>query len=327
MKTKVSAVIFAVFAIFLLIGAVNVYCVNHGDYSASASLNGDAIGYTVSGPDTNYLYSVYSNTDMPDRIYLYLDDGYRAEYNDQFVQSEFLTVMKQMLERRNYSSIEFADAEKLRTVMTDPDNAVFFVSGALPDTVYNSDRTGLFVDWMNNGGTVYWTGPELGRYISTKTEVKDLGIGLFNGCVNSDFDPLKAFAYDESTMFEYTQARIDGTAYALTKNYPDSLCLAYTDSTYSTLSVAKLGTGNAFIFGGNIAVTLNVSQDVTDRTCTADVIISGLTYRSEGLDHGTGTLKGTVSGRTADIGAETSISIVISVGAPATTWSKAIKIN
>ena len=89
--------------------------------------------------------------------------------------------------------------------------------------------------------------------------------------------------------------------------------------------MAKVLGGNITVFGGNVSVTKNVSQVVTDRTCCADVVICGLTYQSEGLDHGTGTLKGSLSSNTGkDVSAAVNKVFFITVGEPASNWSKTI---
>ena len=319
----------AVFVIVMSVGAYNVYWNDDGSYNASASMNADGtVSFTLSGPDTNYSYSVFSNTKIPDKLYLYYDDSYRSDFNDQYTQKEFLTVLQSMLERRGMSST-FVNANELVTVMDDHDSAVFFVSGALPDTVYDGNTAGTspFVKWMTNGGTVYWTGPEIGRYISTHDAVTDHEKGFFDGDVlisDADYE----YAYNQSDMFQYTQLRYDDCMYGLRADRADSRPLSYiSDGGYSSVSVAKVLGGNVTVFGGNVSVTKNVSQVVTDRTCCADVVICGLTYQSEGLDHGTGTLKGSLSSNTGkDVSAAVNKVFFITVGEPASNWSKTIRL-
>ena len=326
MRPSAMSVILVLLSVFLLIGCIFVYHNGGGDYQASAEMNSDGkISYSLSGNATEYRYSVFSDTSLPDKLYLYLDGSYASEFNNHYIQSEFFGVLKQMLERRNYSSVEYVDADGLIAVMNEYGSAVFFVSGALPDTIYDGDvNDSLFKTWMENGGKVFWSGPEIGRYVSTKNGVIDKGTGFFGGNVNNDKDSL--YGYDESEMFRYTEIRNDDCLYGLKKDQADSIAISFvSDNGYSTLSVAKMFNGNITVFGGNIATTENVSQVLLDRTYCADTIIYGLTYQSEGLDCGNGVIKDGVSSITnIDVSSYSNRMFFISVGQNASEWSKSI---
>ena len=322
MRASAEITLLALFTAFILIGCVCVYHNGCGDYQATASLNGDGtVSYTISGPADEYRYSVFSDTSVPEKVYLYLDSSYASDFNNYYAQSEFFGVIKQMLERRGCTSVGYVDAQGLKDVMADCDSAVFFVSGTLPDTVYNDPADSLFKTWMENGGTVYWTGPEIGRYVSTSTGVTDFGKGFFDGNVNTDGS---VYGYNESEMFRYTGMRNDDCLYGLRADQPDSKVLSFvSDDGYSSVSVAKLFNGNVTVFGGNIATTENVSQVLLDRTCCADLLICGLTYTSEGLDHGSGKVSGSVSSVT-NTGVSPGDLFFIAVGPNASDWSRGI---
>ena len=325
MKPDATVMILVIISIFIAIGCVFVYCNNGDGYQASAKLESDGtVSYTLTGNPTEYRYSVFSNTSLPSKLYFFLDDSYPAFFNGHYVQSEYFSVMKQMLERRNYTSVYYVDTNGLADAMSQPDVGIFFVTGALPDAVMDD---GSFQDWMENGGTVYWTGPEIGRYVLTKDGIVDLEKGFFDGNVNENEESV--YAYNESEMFRYTQTRYDDCLYSLRADQPDSLCVSYTsDDGYSSISVARLFNGNAFVFGGNIATTGKVSQVLSDRTCCADLIICGLTYESQGLEYGKGSMKNGIESRTdVDTSAYSGRLFFISVGTNLSNWSKSIELN
>lgn len=326
-KLNATIAVFAAFALLLAGGGLYVYFCN-GGYSSDAHMNADGrIDYTISGPASVYGCSVFSDTDVPDRIYLYYDAGYKSDFNNAYEQKEFLDVLASLLERRGIST-SFANAAELVGVMSNPNNAVMFVSGALPDTVYDGTLSSPFVTWMNAGGTVYWSGPEIGRYISTGSNITDLVTGFFAGDVCPD-DKDKMYAYTESEMFRYTQARYDDCAYGLKADLANSKPLSYISKDgYSSISVAKLFNGNITVFGGNVALTENVSQVLTDRTVCADLLTCGLTYQSQGLERISGSINGRVSATTAvDVSAYSDVLIWMSTGVPATEWGKSIAVN
>lgn len=329
MKVTPAYVILAVFAAVMVFGAYYVYYNDDGSYEASAEFNDDGtVTYSVSGPASTYTYSVFSDTKLSERLFLYYDDSYMSDFSDHYIQKEFFQVLKSMLERRGLTA-EFADADDLVGIMEHQDYAVFFASGALPDTIYDgrTDGDSLFVRWMSNGGTVFWTGPEIGRYVSTQSDVVDHGTGFFGGEVNSS-EENNEFAHNLSDMFLYTQLRYDDCRYGLKADRADSLPLSFiSEDGYSSVSVAKVLGGNVTVFGGNVATTDIVSQVVTDRTCCADTIICGLTYESKGLDHGKGVVKGSTSAVTGiDVSGFSGAMFRIIVGEPASHWSKAIDI-
>lgn len=326
-KLKVVTLVFVLFAVFFAAGAVYVYCNNDGSYNGEAYMNDDGtISYRIEGPSTNYGCSVFSETETHDGVYLYIDDSYKEFYNTKYVQNEYFNVLKSMLERRG-ATVHYANSTELVDVMGNGKNAVVFVTGALPDTVYDGTSSCIFNEWMDEGGTVYWSGPEIGRYVLHKDGVDDLGVGFFHG--NVDSDDMKKFAYNPSPMFECTQMRYDNCAFGLSKDHPNSRPLAYiSDEGYCSVSVAKYLNGNITVVGGNMAVLDNVSQDVTDRTTVADLIVNGLTYRSEGLEHRNGSLVNSVSSRTTkDVSSYHDVSIWLTCGDPASHWSKCIRIN
>lgn len=325
MKITAISAILVVFLVFTSIGCVFIYFGNGGNYQASASLTDNGtVSYSLSGDATQYRYSVFSDTSLPDKIYFYLDDSYPVFLNDYYTQSEFFSVMKQMLERRGYSSVDYVDTENLPIVMEQPNIGIFFITGALPDIVVDD---GSFCEWMENGGTVYWTGPEIGRYVLTKDSLVDNEKGFFDGNVNNDEESI--YAYNETEMFTYTEMRYDDCLYGLKVDQPNSLCVSYcSEEGYSSVSVAKLFNGNAIIFGDNIAATNKISQVLSDRTCCADLIICGLTYSSHGIDYGHGSMKGSINANTVvDTSSFSKKMFFISVGTNLSNWSKSIDLD
>ena len=318
MKVKFEYAIFAVFAVLLVIGCWNVYFNEHQSYGVS--LNGD--GFTVTGPPSEYRYSVYSDTDVPDKLYLYLDERYPSDLNSYYQQSEFLGVLKKMLEDRGMKDIQYVDADSLKDVLTG-DCAVFFVSGNLPDTVYDGTDTCIMVQWLKTEGKVFWTGPEFGRYVASTNGITDLGEGLFGGKVCSEKDK---YGYTHSEMYQYTTVRLDDCTYGLSTDIPDSLPLGYvTDDGYSAVSVAKLYASSVTVFGGNIAATETVLEVLTDRTYCSEIVVSGLTYQSKGLTHGSGSLNGSANvGLDLDLTLYTSASLSVFTGEPASNWGRTV---
>lgn len=316
---KTVCVILAVFIVFAGIGAAFVYFNGHGGYSASIKVDNGNVSFSVSGTDSELRYAVFSETSVPSHIYLYLDEGYASEFNTNYQQKEFFNVLKSMLERRNYTAVSFCNAQQLAEMMSSGEkSAVFFVSGAMPNTVSND----LFKRWMSSGGTVYWAGPEIGRYVSTHEKVVDSGKGYFDGRVNDK----EGYAYTQSEMFRGTNLRYDVCDYGLSLDVENSLPLGYVNDKYSAVTAVKLFGGNAIIYGGNIANSKNISHELMDRTSCADLLICGLTFESSVVSCGSGKVSDGTFNAGSVAGCKNAL-LFIGVGSPATSWSIAKQVS
>ncbi len=321
MKDRAVAVIIILFVISLIIGEAYVYLNGHNGHEVSAEITSDGhIAYEITGSASEYRYAVFTETKNIDVLYLYFDENHKYDPVETGAQKEFFSVISQMLEKRGVRT-EYTDSEKLRDVMSDPKSSVFVISGALPDTVYG--KSSVFEEWMTAGGTLYWSGPEVGRYVSSSDGIQDSGKGYFGGDV---CDVPETYGHRASKMQEYTRTLYYGCLYGLKADRSDSKPLSFISKDgYSSVSVSKLLGGNITVFGGDITKTVTVSQDVTDRTCCADLIVCGLTYKSEGLETGHGTSPGMAYGVTdAVVTGKNDVAFFISTGSPASDWSKCI---
>ena len=69
-----NRVILAILTVFLLAGCAVIYCVDNDDYTATVNTDSGGVDYTISGfMPCDYTFKVYSNTDVPDRLYFYYD--------------------------------------------------------------------------------------------------------------------------------------------------------------------------------------------------------------------------------------------------------------
>ncbi len=319
---RVSTVTVALFAAVLIIGGAYVYLGSSGSHDCHAEITSDGkISYELTGSASEYRYSVFSDTKNVSTVYLYLDEDHVHDPVSTGSQKEFLSVISKMLEKRGVHT-EYADSQGLRNVMKDSDSVVLMISGALPNTVYG-DST-VFEEWMTAGGTIYWAGPEIGRYVSTLDGLKDLGKGYFDGNVCNAPD---TYGKTASDMLEYTGTIYYDCSYGIKADLPNTKSLSFiSDDGYSSVTVSKLFNGNVTVFGGDITESKQVVGDVTDRTCCADLIVCGLTYKSEGLDAGHGTTDGKATGVTSvSVTGKTGVAFFICTGTPASDWSKCIR--
>ena len=185
-KSDKPAVIIAVALLaIILIGEVIVYTSDYTDYSAEAGLEGDSLGYQVSA-DGSKTYSVVVNDngtyDGIDRLYIYFDESYPANYEDVDVsigaqaldQKYYLEQVVNLLKPRNFHDITYVDAEQLADALAGDlasdgcgTAGLLVISGVLPDTVYTGNADDAIFQWMSGGGSLYWLGNLIGECYAT----------------------------------------------------------------------------------------------------------------------------------------------------------------
>lgn len=313
-----NRMILAISCIVLLAGCALIYCFNNDDYKANVEFESGEIRYTLDGfLPCDYTCKVYSNTDVPERLYFYYDEGY-IHYYDHNSQKRFFTDMERVLKARDYSSIQYIDAVELKTLIDDPANAIkseiIFVSGSIPDTIYNDTEMRL-TEWMDNGGAVMWSGPEIGLYVSHTNGYAQAENGrILKGHVNDGTEQREESISELGLATGFT--RWKSTMFGLEKDYPGSTCLSVCSKDYSSFSVMEYSNGRMFIMGGNLSDTV-----LPMHTSLAEIIICGITENttvkySETFKKGYGGASGTIQSVSAGD------TFLLTVGKPYSSWAR-----
>ena len=313
-----NKMILAISCVILLAGCGVIYCFNNNDYSVSFEPSGDEVRYTLRGfMPCDYSYRVYTNTDVSDKLYFYYDDSYSHYYKNEY-QKKFFDRMETVLKARDYSSMEYVDAAGLKILIDNTDDAsglmIMIVSGSIPDIIIEAGESTIFTKWMANGGSVFWAGPEIGKYISHKNSYDISETGRpFEGHVN---DGTKQ---DIKTITEIGQVTGFSLAncidFGLEKNYPGSVCLSTCSSNYSSSSVMKYGNGRLFMIGGML-----VDSVLPIHTALAEILMCGINEdtvikSSESFSKGYGDTSGTIKALSGDI-------LILNIGKPYSAWAR-----
>lgn len=217
----------------------------------------------------------------PSKVYVYYDDRYGI--SEDYCSTETYDDMLIELAIRNVDA-EGVDADSLKTLM-ECENAsgfaVVFITGAIPDTVYSGSTDDLFFRWFDKGGSVYWVGPSIGKYVAnsdgTTTEINSWQ-GLFFGEGTINDGGFKEFAKKRvSDICLSLCLRSSAVPYGLSAQIPDSLELSFVnESDYSASSVVKFRNGQIGVVGAPFSDA--------SRTDLSQMIASGLTYDCEIID-------------------------------------------
>lgn len=280
------AVILSVVCAIMVAGAAVAYCFQ-SDTSFSVTGNDDGtVSIRASGmlPE-EVTYRLLSDTEVPDRIYMYLDEDYTGDLVSYRDQNRYLSSFMNLLSERGYRTAELVDAKRLALIVSDPSSAsgsaVLFASGAIPETVYPSDSENMMEDWLDNGGTVYWAGPDMGRFRATSDgkTVEVPGGGVFGDGINVGPDePCRVFeTSDISEVMGFTDCYAD---FGLKRDYLGSKVLGLYDE-YSSLSVVPVSAGRMYVLGERFS-----NLEVEQIYAFADIVVCGITENTSVKDSG-----------------------------------------
>lgn len=294
----------------ILIGEVYLCTFNAGNtYSADSSLSPGKMSYSVhSGISNTYDVVMSDNGDFrtATEFYLYYDSGYGSKLNDvtqpigakKLDQEYYVSQLIHQLKNRGVEVTKLNASElggRLAGDITAGNcvKGLIVLSGALPDTVYQGNSTDRIFQWIDAGGSLYWAGNLLGAYYSTQSGVSTVAgdyQNMFFGvsdCMTAEKDR----AYDDITSNDYRYALSlmnNSVKYSLKQGMvSDSLSIGYQQDGYSSIVLAKHGSGMICVVGGDY------SND--QRADLAQVIASHVCYKSTILAHASGTVtRGTV---------------------------------
>lgn len=296
----------------LLIGEVLTYSGGDG-YGAEVSRTSDGIQWTATASGTNtYNVLAFDNGTFSasETIYFYLDEsfGHTSQQGNLPVGSKELTPeyylqqLEKELDYRGAPTVKYVDADGLADVLSAVSNAsktsLVMVSGSVPDTVYGDSN--ILLDWIHNGGTLYWAGGPIGTKLShrdrTAEDVPD-GTKIFLGsdCSNKEKrDGNNAGMVDERVdggLSEHLGLRSNCVLYGIDSSLLEQdgyLSLGYTDGVYSSITLIRSGMGQICIFGG----------DLTNyqRYDMSQIIASGICWCSNEIGYAAGTVSGSRSG-------------------------------
>ncbi|MGN1045357.1 MAG: hypothetical protein ACI4Q9_05325 [Candidatus Methanomethylophilaceae archaeon] len=200
-------------------------------------------------------------------VIVYYDSNY-ASFTPRDNELESIDLLRTNLNQRGIG-MTIADANELRVQMEgcmasgDHSKALLFLSGSLPDTIYDpSSSSDTIREWLTSGGVVYWYGAPIGKYIAVGQSLEKVN--------TSDvlFFNVEGVSRDDTNSSDHTSAVVcdDGEAEALglfissckfglrTASIPDSLCMGVIDEegfTSVTLSKYHGGSGMIVSIGGN----------------------------------------------------------------------------
>ena len=273
---RADYIVLVIAALLLTGGAIAAYTYNPDiGFDAYADEDGNTTIEITGTFPAEVAYRVLSGTHVPDRIYILLDEKYPglAGYRDQ---RKALTTFVDMLSNRGYDNTEIIDSKKLAQIISDPavaaSSGLMMTGGAIPSNIYPDDSSNGVLTWISNGGTLYWSGPDIGMYRDTGTECVKTGSSYFGTAMNCqiDKDYLVSDASDVAEFMEFSDKHAE---YGLSAGYsanPTRIMGLFGD--YSSLSVTGIDSGRVYLFGAYFD-----RYDIENMTAIADMVVCGIT--------------------------------------------------
>ena len=296
-RTRNALAVIAVFVVVMMIGQSMIYVASPYHCDMTLTRSGSSVDVAV---DTNYSLEYTINSLRSDSMsgvdsyVVYYDDAYPVK-GDRAVISDAIKRLQLCFSNDN-CSLEKIDASELQSLMSVKDTsiAVVFMTGAMPEEIYDGTASSPIFGWLAEGGVMYWLHEKLGAtYAEKEGELVDVEDpdGLFfrnSSVINTSRDQVftknlveGSLTYRMGIYYGETTNGVDCSL--LTSPY---LALDYNDGVYSAVTLIKYvdGAGVIGVFGGNLkyeAVPTSAMASV------AQTIVSKLSYDTILVDYST----------------------------------------
>ena len=304
-KDRIVIISIALCAI-VMFGELMAY--GHGPfhYDAEVTWNGDEMEYTVSSSTAEtFSLILMDNGDVkaPEKLYIYINDSHDRFFDDALSKGNIFNANQQhsakqialSLAVRGFTNVEVLhEADLFEILNNDPlsgsPRGLLVMSYSLPSSVYNGNPDCPLIKWIENGGSLYWTGSEIGKFYHTEDELIQVTNNqlLFFGwnCVNTQGFDMANSVLDSNGLTHALSLKSNRVMYALNVDgLANSISLGFSEGGYSSISLVQKGAGMICVIGGwNMIPNKydDISQVISSGiTCTTTVakIIEGEVIR------------------------------------------------
>ena len=259
---KLPMFILAGVCLILLIGQGISYYIPSGGSSISTTVDGYSVNYSVDPSAPFQCTEIHlRNADGPSKYYVLIDDSYRTAIDSNSV-APTLYFLKETFDRCPGLSLESKNATEIKALIDSGthDFGMIVFTGAIPEVLYNGTMASPLIQWIDNGGYLIWSGDMFGRLVSTAdgvNEVPDYHTLVSTALFGAEY------VFNTSGETSYGQQRLNpdltgaagmyfaNTTYGIdtAKLTVPNQSLGYTDGTFSSVSVMRIGTGTLCCFG------------------------------------------------------------------------------
>lgn len=298
-QTRNALLVIAIFASIILIGQSMIYVANPYHCDMRVERIGSEVEVQI---DTNYSLGYTINSLRTDSM-SYIE-SYAIFYDESYPVNGDLAAILDAIKRlqlcfsNDNTPTSIINATDLQKMMSDgkKSTAILFMTGTLPEDVYNGSSSSLILTWLENGGVMYWLHGKLGTsYAQRDGELKYVEDSdqLFFGN-NNVINGFTDHVFTKNLVDDSLTYRL-GIYYGETTNGVDCsrltspyLALDYNDGTYSAVTLIKYFNGDGIIgvFGGELKYE---GVPTSSMASVAQTIVSKLSYDTTLIDYRTGS--------------------------------------
>lgn len=259
--------------IVVAVGGISIYFINPYSYDADVIIDVDEAEYSIDVSDpSEYNVLVLDNFDIPlIKRLIICSDG-----------SDYSARVKAQLNIRGFYNVDIVDPEDLSYAMNgDPSGrAVLIPQGPFPEEIYSGNPDDTLLEWLGEGGSVYWFGylPDEG-YSDDYLSLLELSNESF--CTVQDGNVRRSNELCTQLCFR----NID-VMYGLRSDIGTPISYI-SESNFSAITVMKVREGTMVVLGGG--------QSSENSSDIAQVIASGITYGTELIGYDSGIVRNTIS--------------------------------
>lgn len=285
----------------VILGEVFTYGINVHSYDSNAYISPPGtLNYSVSskGSDAYSVVLMDRHDAKPvKKVYIYADENYDSCYKkahdmchhiSHVEQKHHAEQMQKLLKIKGFKDATIVDSEKLCNVLREDiektncsGHGLIVSSFSLPFDIYHGCPNDLLFKWIDNGGYLYWSSSEIGRFYykdSKINEVKDYDTLFFGSkCINVSETERATSVIDNKFQEAFTLTNT-GLKFALKTdaipNSSNSLSIGYKENGYSSIAFVKHNNGMICVIG-------TMSEHLPMREDTTQIISAGITYDTE----------------------------------------------
>ena len=255
------------------IGGISIYFLNPYSYDSEVIINDDNVEYSfdVSNP-IEYNILIMDNFGLtPTESLIICSDG--SDYSER---------VKAQLKVRGFNNVKIVDSENLLDAMlaeAPVGRAILIPQGPIPEEIYSGGPNDPLLEWLDAEGSVYWFGylPNEGydpNYLSL------LGLPEESFCTVSDGNVTRS--HDLCTQLCF---RSSDVMHGLRSDIGKPISYV-SDSGFSAITVMEVRNGTMVVLGGG--------QSSENSMDLAQIISSGITYKTELIGQDSGVVKNTM---------------------------------
>lgn len=308
-------------------------------YDSSADASGNYSIYDSGSHSYTAVLSDNGSFQAPAKFYIYYDEGYGSVVHDAKVevgakaldQKYYLSQLVNNLKYYSVTDVTYVNAAELATKLSEPATGVglIAISGALPETVYTGAPGCLILNWISSGGSLYWAGEAIGKYIGksdgTVSEAPAGYEALFLGSsaeLNQETGDTRALADVAANNYRNDLSlKNNDVRYAVkVASVSGALAVGYEKDGCASSVLVQNGSGMVCVMGGNYSN--NQRMDLSN------IIASGICYCSSELDCKSGIVtRGTVNGTFDNWPATGNVAVFLYLGGDFSVYGKTFLMN